>query len=351
MATNESATTNEAYAPHPDDILPLPWADFHEMYDAAIDSMSHGMEISGRLVIEGRCAYIDSRADYATYTEGPQRLVLSLPRGKFQYDSRSEELWMHHKDRQIEGPIRVGERVSIGGSYASLRSRDCGNEIIVSTPSIWGCRRFPSVNNPLCEIEEYARFHRIQRDEARRRFELFPVLQAAFEELREIESDRVAGWGFDHGLEFAAWFSLTGLESPSETALALANAHDDLEIRTGAETSYNQLLEAQAAFADGQDLHLPFDADVDNIARFELADAVTRSWIDLSEGHLGIGVDTDWVPRQVASALLASEHGSYPDAASVPSHIPNEELLATIERIIAQRLDVPLLVQRALMRR
>ena len=258
---------------------------------------------------------------------------------------------MHYGDRQIEGPIVVGERINVGGGSGNRRSEACGNELIVSTQSIWGCRRHFSAQYPLCEIEEYARFHRIQRDEARRRFELFPVLQAAFEELREIESDRVAGWGFDHGLEFAAWFSLTSLESPSETALALANAHDDLEIRTGAETSYNQLLEAQAAFADGQDLHLPFDADVDNIARFELADAVTRSWIDPSEGHLGIGVDTDWVPRQVASALLASEYGSYPDAAAVPSHIPNEELLATIERIIAQRLDVPLLVQRALMRR
>ena len=339
------------FAPHPDDILPLPWADFHEMYDATIDGMSAGMQITGRLVIEEECAYVDFREDYATYTEEPKRIVLSLPRGKFQYDSQSEELWMHHKDRQIEGPIRVGELVRIGGTFGSLRSRDCGNEIIVGTPSIWGCRRALSVNNPLCETEEYARYHRIQRDEARRRFELFPVLLAAFEELKEIESDRVAGWGFDHGSEFAAWFLLTGLESPSEPALVLVDEHDDLEIRTGAETSYNQLLEAHAAFADGQDFYLPIDVDVDNIARFELADAVTRSWIDPSEGHLGIGVDPDWVPRQVASALLASEYGSYPDAAAVPSDIPNEELLATIERIVALRLDVPLLVQRLSMRR
>ncbi len=338
------------FAPNPDDVLPLPWADFHEMYElTSFDSEE--MLIEGRLEIEGRCAYIGSQTPYSSTIEEPSRLVLALPRGRFQYDESSGELWMHYGDRQIEGPIDVGERISIGTGAGYLRSEACGNEIIVSTHSIWGCRRHFSVQYPLCEIEEYARYHHIQRDEARRRFELFPVLQATFEELKEIESDRVAGWGFDHGSEFAAWFSLTGVESPSEAALALVDEHDDLEIRTGAETSYNRLLEAHAAFADGQDFYLPVDAALENIARFELADAVTRSWIDPSEGHLGIGVDTDWMPRQVASALLASEYGSYSDAAAVPSHIPREELLATIERIIAQRLDVPLLVQRASMRR
>ncbi len=342
--------TNVIFAPHPDDILPLPWADFHEMYElTSFDS--HEMLIEGRLEIEGRCAYVASGLPYSSIVEESSRLVLALPRGRFQYDESNGELWMHYGDRQIEGPIVVGERINFGSAYGSLRSETCGNEIIVWTHSIWGCRRHFSAQYPLCEIEEYARRHGIQRDETRRRFELFPVLQAALEELSAIESDRAAGWGFDNGSEFAAWFSLTGLESPSDSALALANTHDDLEIRTGAETSYNQLLEAHAAFADGQDFYLPVDAALENIARFELADAVTRSWIDPSEGHLGIGVDTDWVPRQVASALLASEYGSYPDAASVPSHIPSEELLAAIERIIEQRLDVPLLVQRALMRR
>ncbi len=342
------------FAPHPDDILPLPWADFHEMYElTSFDGDS--MEIAGRLEIEGRCAFIDFRPPYSSIVEEPSRLVLALPRGRFQYDESKGELWMHYGDRQIEGPIRVGERIDFGSSYGNRRSEACGNEIIVWTHSIWGCRRHFSVQHPLCEIEEYARRHSIHRDEARRRIELFPALQAAFKELRAIESDRAAGWGFDHGSDFAAWFLLTGLEPPSEPALALVDEHDDLEIRNGAETSYSQLLDAQAAFADGRDFHLPIDADVDNIARniarFELADVVTRSWIDPSEGHLGIGVDTDWVPRQVASALLASEYGSYPDAASVPSYIPREELLATIVRIIAQRLDVPLLVQRASMRR
>ena len=341
-----STTSLPVFVPHLDDILPLPWADFHEMHDPTHDSA--GMEITGRLEIEGRCAYIDFLASYETHVEEPERLVLSLPRDRIQYDPRSNELWIHRRGREVDGPIASGQRISIGGSYGKLRSRPCGNEVIVFTGGIWGCRRWPSINHPLCEVEEYARLHRVQRDEARRRFDLFPVLQSAFGELREIEDERAAGWGFDHGLKFAAWFWLTGADLPSETAQAVADEHDDLEIRIGAAYSFSELLEAQVSFADGQDLYLPSDVNDEESESFELADAVTQSWIDHRENELVVSVDLDWVPRRVATVLLAGEYGSYPDVAAVPNSLPNDELLATIQRVVEHRLDISLRVTRGL---
>lgn len=346
LSTTASTTSVPVFVPHLDDILPLPWADFHEMHDPTQDSA--GMEITGRLEIEGRCAYIDFLASYETHVEDPKRLVLSLPRGRIQFDPRSNELWIHRRGREVDGPIASGQRISIGGSYGKLRSRPCGNEVIVFTDGIWGCRRWPSTSHPLCEIEEYARLHRVQRDEAQRRFDLFPILQSALDELREIEDERAAGWGLDHGLKFAAWFWLKGADPPSEAARSLADEHDDLEIRVGAAFGYSELVEAQASFADGQYMYLSSNVNDEASEPFELADAVTQSWIDHRENELVVSVDPDQVPRRVAVSLSVGEYGSYPDIAAVPSSLPNDELLATIQRVLERRLDVSLRVTRGL---
>lgn len=342
--TATSMAAHEAYVPHPEDILPLPWADFYEMHTPAKDS--EGMTIDGRLEIEGRCAYIDFRVEYETQVEEPQRLVLSLPRGELQLDALSNELWWHYPPRHLEGPIAAGERIRIHGIYGSRRSTACGDELIATTDAIWGCRRWPTTDRPLCEVEEYARRHSVQRDEAQRRLDLIPALQAVFEELKAIEIDRTAGWGFDHGREFSAWFWLTGTDSPSEKAQALAVEHPELEFRTGAAASYYQLLEVQSSFTDGKSLYLARDVGGEESGGFELANAVTRSWIDHGENELVVAVDPDWVPRNVASVLMAGEHSSYSDKSDLPRHLHDIELLLAIQRVIERRLDAPLRVTR-----
>ncbi len=333
--------TTTGYVPHPNDTLPIPWADFYEMHDPTRDG--GGMDISGALVIDGRCVYLDLRPDYEFIVAEPERLVLSLPRGRFQYDSKSGELWMHHRTGEVEGPLVVGQRVSVGGIYGG-RSQACENEIIVASDTIWGCRRWPTANYPLCEIEEYARYRRVQRDEAQRRFDLFPVLQAAFEELRQIEADRAAAWGFDHGLDFVAWFALTGPEPPSDAAQALAGEYDDLEIRIGATTNFAQLTEAMEHFADGQQFFLPNARNADDVGSFELGRAVTKVWVDHPNNRLAIAIDPDWIPRQVAAVMLGIEQDAYSDT----TRIRREEVLAVIEEFIMQRLHVPVGVAWAL---
>ncbi len=327
-------TTTTDYVLHPDDTLPIPWADFYEMHDPTTDG--EGMDISGTLVIDGRCVYLDLRPDYEFAVAEPERIVLSLPRGSLQYDSKSGELWMHHRAGQIEGPLVTGQRVSVGGTYGS-RSQACENEIIVATDTIWGCQRWPTANHPLCETEEYARHRRVQRGEAQRRFDLFPVLQAAFEELRRIETDRAAAWGFDHGLNFVAWFALTGPELPSDAAQALAGDYDDLEIRIGATMSFAQLTKALENFADGQQFFVPDVNNTDDAESFELGRAVTKVWIDHPNNRLAIAIDPDWIPHQVAAAVLDIEQNDYSDTA----HIRHEEVLAAIEEFIERRLHVP----------
>ncbi len=331
--------------PHPEDVLPLPWADFNEMHAPGGDY--NGMGITGRLEIEDRCVYLDFRASYDTYTQEPQRLVLSLPRDRIQYDPASGELWVHYSGGKLEGPIVSGQRVGTGGSYGG-RSQLCDNEVLATVSGLRGCRRVPTVNHPLCEIEEYARLHRIQRDEAQRRFVLFPTLLGAIEELREIEAVRTAGWGFEHKPEFLAWFRLTDNDPPSETSRTLTDKYEELEIRTGATFSYKQLLEAQRLFADGHDLCLPQDTNDKELHCFELASAVAQTWIDHGKNELVVAVDFDRLPRRIASSVLAAEaeHDGYLDAGAILSHISTDELLAAVGHIIEQQLDVPLRVVR-----
>ena len=76
------------------------------------------------------------------------------------------------------------------------------------------------------------------------------------------------------------WVLLTGDTTPGETALEHAAAHSDVEIRTGAVYTYEELLAAQQSFDGGKGVTI---ADHSNV--------ITYTMVDMKANALEIGVD------------------------------------------------------------
>ena len=108
----------------------------------------------------------------------------------------------------------------------------------------------PIETNPVAEtadvaVESYALEYSVSQDEARRRLARIEVIREALSTIRDLEAARVAGWGINHRGGFGGWVLLTGDEPASSAAAAVAEAHSDVGIRTGAQHSYAELLTAQ----------------------------------------------------------------------------------------------------------
>lgn len=99
-------------------------------------------------------------------------------------------------------------------------------------------------------VKSYALEYSVSHAEARRRLARIEAIQKALASIRGLESTRLAGWGIDHRDGFGGWVLLTGAEPASAAASAVANAHNDVEIRTGAQHSYADLQSAQSDLSE-----------------------------------------------------------------------------------------------------
>ena len=98
-------------------------------------------------------------------------------------------------------------------------------------------------------VASYALEYSVSQTEASRRLERIGVIQDILASIRGLEAERTAGWGIDHRGRFVGWVLLTGEEPAGAEAAGVADAHNDVEIRTGAQHSYTELQAAQSSLA------------------------------------------------------------------------------------------------------
>ncbi len=134
--------------------------------------------------------------------------------------------------------------------------------------------------------ESYARDYSVSVDEAGRRLNRIGLLQEVMGSIRALEGSRVAGWGIDHGEDFGAWVWLAGDQQPGVEAARVAASHDDVEIRTGAAHTYEELRVAQ----DRIDPALITD---DPETSSMVAAMVVYTGVDMAANSVKIGIDSD----------------------------------------------------------
>lgn len=148
-------------------------------------------------------------------------------------------------------------------------------------------------------VASYASDYSVATEEATRRLERIPEMQELMASLRDAETSRLAGWGIDHNGPMTAWVWLTGDQPPSDAASAIADAHSDLQIRTGATHSHAALLTAQDRFGDGSSIGS--GGSVGNTGGAssgsawldELSSIVTFTGVSLRNNGIYIGIDPD----------------------------------------------------------
>lgn len=335
------------WVPREGNVLPLPWADFREMYQRRPGTDSDLMETSGTLRIEGKCLYLDELPTEQYRPHDEQRWVLALPNDLVQYDETSGELWFHRRIHVL-GPFLSGDEVVASDiNWRRTRSSQCGNHRIISAGSIDDCPYLSDKYRRACSVAAYSATHGWLPDEASRRLDRIVEMEALLAELREAEPLRIAGWGIDHadlykkiGDSFVAWLWLTGDDPPSEELGEIAAEHQDVEIRTGASTSYAALLAAQEAFGEGTSVDLPLVRHDGTAEHFQLSRAVAWTWINHRSNVLEIGIDHRWIPHEVASVLLTGNPDVYDDS----RWPPEEKLYAKIAEVLRDHIDVPFVV-------
>ncbi len=143
-----------------------------------------------------------------------------------------------------------------------------------------------TAGSPGFVAESYARDYSVSVGEAGRRLSRIALLQEAMGSIRALEGSRVAGWGIDHGEDFGAWVWLAGDEAPGVEAARVAAAHDDVEIRTGAAHTYEELRAAQ----DRIDPTLVAD---DLEVSSKIAAMVVYTGIDMAANSVKIAINSD----------------------------------------------------------
>ena len=135
-------------------------------------------------------------------------------------------------------------------------------------------------------VSSYAADYSVSLTEAQRRLDRNQPIQEILASIRDLEAARLAGWGIDHGSSFVGWVWLTGDDPPGVAAARVADAHADVEIRTGADHSYAELQVAQdRLFRNGATGRVN-DGPASGIARM-----VTFTDIDMDANAVSIGID------------------------------------------------------------
>ncbi len=119
---------------------------------------------------------------------------------------------------------------------------------------------------------------------------------------------RIAGWGIDHVGKFTGWVKLAGDAVPKPAAAAIADAHDDIEIHTGAVHTLTELLDAQDRFGEGDNLG-PVGRVDDQTTVADYSAAVTFTAPDMDSNTLHIGIDPALL-RSVGPSELQGSGGA-----------------------------------------
>ena len=170
-------------------------------------------------------------------------------------------------------------------------------------------------------VVSYARDFSVSYEEAVRRLDRIDELQEIIASIRELEVARLAGWGIDHDGGFGAWVWLVGDGDPSPAAARIASGHADLEIRTGAVHSYEELKAAQKRVRS--DLpEMSEDADSGS----NISTRVVLTGIDLRANSIKVGIDSVVGPRRV-------RRGAGPQPQLVPDPVSDELFEAEAARL------------------
>ncbi len=170
-------------------------------------------------------------------------------------------------------------------------------------------------------VASYAHDFSVSYEEALRRLDRVDELQEIIASIRELEVARLAGWGIDHEGGFGAWVWLVGDELPSPAVARIAGSHVDLEIRTGAVHSYEELKAAQKRVRS--DLPEVFEgADPGS----NVATRVVWTGIDLRANSIKVGIDPVSRPRRV-------RRSASPQPQLVPDPISDEVFEAEAARL------------------
>ena len=162
-------------------------------------------------------------------------------------------------------------------------------------------------------VASYASDYSVTVQEAQRRLNRIQPIQEILASTRDLEVDRLAGWGIDHSGTFNGWVWLTGNQPPTAGAASIASAHADVEIRTGATHSYAALLAAQ----DGLGAVGP-TGRVNDGSGSDVWSIVTFTDVDMRANGIEIGIDpalgmsvpgglTDTVEPSVTDAALQAK--------------------------------------------
>lgn len=129
-------------------------------------------------------------------------------------------------------------------------------------------------------VASYASQYAVSEAEATQRLDRIRPIHDVLAAIRDAEPRRVAGWGIDHGSRMVGWVLLTGDAAVGATAQPLAAAHPDIELRTGAVHTYDELLAAQRSFDGGQ-----------GIRTVDHSQIISYTAVDMRANALEIGID------------------------------------------------------------
>ncbi len=228
--------------------------------------------LGGVLIIDPPCVYFikttDVSDDWEEYASKPTRHLLSLARPYTRYDFRTETLY-----NGPFGPFSSGDKVELHGNDPT--TSDPQDEFIADDCTANG------TSNHSVHRSHFMRHPSKLFNMPRHRYERTRVLPQILDSIREIENTRIAGWGTDPNT-LKGWVLLAGDEPPNPDAARIASAHDDIDIRIGAEHTHAELLTAKRELFN----HIEPTGVLADIERI-----VTFTGIDMEANAVRIGID------------------------------------------------------------
>ncbi len=183
-------------------------------------------------------------------------------------------------------------------------------------------------------VSSYAADYNVDIQEAQRRLDRIQPIQQVLDQIRSLESTRVAGWGIDHTGAFTGWVWLTGDQPADPDATDIAHAHPDVEIRTGAAHTYDELLTAQRAFAD--DVVPIADVPAGTKMPAQAKYTVTYTSVNMRANSIRIGIDP---------AVAVTTGGLMDSPASGVSNDTLRSRVAEVTQRLKDHLDVAYIVE------
>lgn len=191
-------------------------------------------------------------------------------------------------------------------------------------------------------MASYASDYSVTLVEAQRRLERIPALQDIIGTLHSLEAGRLAGWGIDHHGPMTAWVWLAGAEPAGSAAAAVAEAHGDVQIKTGATVTFAALSAAQDKFGVGEGIGAVGNTGATDSTQIDLGDLITHTAVDLRANALEIGIDTG--RAQVLPSGALERRGPLGPVGGTGVTPSDSDALAEITALLAPHLTVPYIV-------